>query len=151
DSPEKSGGSSRQIGRGFPSHHITCSLHFLKLLISSSREKNMRTNIKRKIVMFILLIMLMMLTVITASAGSDFHVFNPSCIGPGGATTAGSVSPGVFAVAYVGSSTWTDAKFCNDYLGCVYFVRQPLPAGHYITTGAWSNAGLLDIWTGWCG
>ena len=106
---------------------------------------------RRRIGIMILLILMMSFMVLTVAAGADTHSFFPSCYGPGGATTAGSVSPGPFLITYVGSSSWTDTKVCNDFLGCVYFVRQSLSQGERIDIGGWGNLGLLDIWTGWCG
>lgn len=82
---------------------------------------------------------------------SDTYAFNDPCYGPGGATTMGMVGPGSFGVAYAGSSAWIDTFFCNDMLACLYTVRQPLAAGHYIDFAVWTSGTAVDIWTGWCG
>jgi hypothetical protein len=84
-------------------------------------------------------------------AVTSTYVFNPPCSGPGGATTLGLVGPGSFAVSYFGSSFWIDYFVCDDWLGCLYMVRQPLAAGHYIDVSIWSSFTNVSIWTGWCG
>ena len=82
---------------------------------------------------------------------SDTYTFSDPCLGPGGATTMGLVGPLNFGVAYVGSSTWIDTFVCDDMLGCLYMVRQPLSAGENIHSAVWSSVSAVNIWSGWCG